>query len=324
MRFIVYGAGAIGGVIGGRLFQHGHDVVLIARGPHHDAIEAEGLTLESPGERTRLDVPVVGHPSELELRPDDVVLLAMKTQHTADAARDLARVAPDTIAVVSAQNGVENERILLRHFSRVYGMCVMCPAAHLEPGVVQAYSAPVTGLLDVGLWLGGIDTTTTALAAALRASTFASEPRGDIARWKYGKLLMNLGNSIEALCGRAERGGELMRLARREAVTVLQTAGIPYVGRDEDRARRGALMTLGEIDGRPRTGGSSWQSLQRGTGNIETDHLNGEIVLLGRLHDVPTPTNELLQQRAVRAATEHTPPGTVPAEELLAALSPDD
>jgi 2-dehydropantoate 2-reductase len=320
MRVVVYGAGAIGGVIGGRLFEHGHDVVLIARGPHYDALRAEGLRLESPTGTVTLDVPVVDHPGELALRADDVVVLAMKTQHTADAARELADVAPPDMAVVSAQNGVESERVLLRHFARVYGICVMCPAAHLEPGVVQAYSSPVSGLLDVGLWLGGIDDTAHDLAAMLRTSTFASEPRTDIARWKYGKLLMNLGNSIEALCGRAERGGELMRLARKEAIAVLGTAGIPYVGRDEDRARRGDLMTMGEINGRPRDGGSSWQSLQRATGNIETDHLNGEIVLLGRLHDLPTPVNALLQRRAARAARERTPPGSVSADELLAEL----
>ena len=83
-------------------------------------------------------------------------------------------------------------------------------------------------------------------------------------------------------------------------------------------------MTMGEIGGRPRSGGSSWQSLQRGTGNIDTDHLNGEIVLLGRMYGIPTPTNELLQRRAVKAAREGTPPGTVSAEELLTALSATD
>ena len=48
MRYIVYGAGAVGGVIGARLFQAGHDVVLIARGPHLDAIRERGLTFETP------------------------------------------------------------------------------------------------------------------------------------------------------------------------------------------------------------------------------------------------------------------------------------
>ena len=47
MRFVVYGAGAIGGVIGARLHQHGHEVVLIARGAHLEAIRARGLRIES-------------------------------------------------------------------------------------------------------------------------------------------------------------------------------------------------------------------------------------------------------------------------------------
>jgi 2-dehydropantoate 2-reductase len=320
VRFIVYGAGAIGGVIGGRLFEHGHDVVLVARGPHLAAILDNGLRVESPSGAATFPIPAVAHASELALRGDDVVVFAMKTQHTADAARALAAVAPPDIPVVSAQNGVENERILLRHFGDVYGICVMCPTGHLEPGVVEAYSAPITGLLDIGRWLGGVDETAATIATALRASSFECEPRTDIARWKYGKLLLNLGNAIEALCGPSERGGTLMRLARNEAIQALTTAGIDFVDRDEDRARRGDLLTMTPIAGRPRGGGSSWQSLQRGTGNIETDYLNGEIVMLGRMAGVDTPVNALLQRRATRAALDGTRPGSVDPVELLAEL----
>ena len=50
-----------------------------------------------------------------------------------------------------------------------------------------------------------------------------------------------------------------------------------------------------EIEGARARGGSTWQSLARGTGTIETDYLNGEIALLGRLHGVPTPVNAALQ-----------------------------
>ena len=323
MRFVVYGAGAIGGVIGGRLFEHGHEVVLIARGAHLDAIQRHGLQVASPAGTTTLDVPAVDHPGALSLTSDDVVIFAMKTQHTADAARQLAASAPPALRVVSAQNGVENERLLLRRFEHVYGICVMCPTGHLEPGVVDAYSAPVTGLLDVGRWVGGTDEITAAVARALRDSTFESEPRTDIARWKYGKLLMNLGNAIEALCGPSQRGGSLMRLARSEAIEVLTKARIPFVDREEDRQRRGDLLTIAPIEGRPRGGGSSWQSLQRGTGNIEADYLNGEIVLLGRMWGVDTPVNALLQRRAARAAVDEMEPGSIQPAELLAELGMD-
>ena len=63
-------------------------------------------------------------------------------------------------------------------------------------------------------------------------------------------------------------------------------------------------------------GGSSWQSLARGTGSIEAEFLNGEIVLLGALHGVPTPVNALLQRLALQAAVEGAGPGSWHIEEL--------
>jgi phenylalanyl-tRNA synthetase alpha chain len=74
VRFIVVGAGAIGGVVGGRLAQHGHDVVLVARGAHGEAISTGGLLLRSPDDEVRLPIPVVRHPEELAFGPEDVVL----------------------------------------------------------------------------------------------------------------------------------------------------------------------------------------------------------------------------------------------------------
>src|SRR4030095_12285176 len=62
MRFIIYGAGAVGGVIGGRLFQAGQDVTLIARGEHLRALQDRGLTLAAPAETVTLAVPAVATP----------------------------------------------------------------------------------------------------------------------------------------------------------------------------------------------------------------------------------------------------------------------
>ena len=75
-------------------------------------------------------------------------------------------------------------------------------------------------------------------------------------------------------------------------------------------------IKLVDIEGHPRTGGSSWQSLVRGLPTIETDFLNGEIVLLGRLHNIPTPCNQLLQQVANHMARTGQNPGSVSVEEL--------
>jgi 2-dehydropantoate 2-reductase len=324
MRYVIYGAGAIGGVIGAKLFEAGHEVMLIARGANYDAIAAHGLRLESPDRAVTLPVPVVSNPADVGFRESDAVILAMKSQDTAAALRALAGGAPQRVTVVCAQNGVNNERAALRLFPNVYGMCVILGATHLTPGVVQARSAPVSGLLDIGRWPAGSDRTAREIAADLSGATFSSEARDDIPRWKWGKLLRNLANAVDALCGPDARGGEIAVRAREEGTACLEKADIPYVGEDEDRARRDAVFaTTRPANGSLRGTGtsSSWQSLARAAGAIETDYLNGEIVLLGRLYGVPTPVNEILQSVATQFAREHRAPGTLTERSLLAMLA---
>lgn len=320
MRFIVYGAGAIGGVLGGRLFQAGEDVVFIARGPHHDAIRDVGLTIECPTGSVTLPVPVVDHPSQITFTGDDVVLLAVKGQHTADAIAALDAAAPDGVPVVSLQNGVENERRLLRTFADVYPVCVMMPAAHLEPGVVQASSIPVEGILDIGRHPDGVDDRAEAVGAAFRRAGFDSVARPDIARWKRRKLLLNLANTIDAVCGLEGAGLDLYLRVQDEGVRCLEAAGLDVATKEEDDARRDGVLNIAPIAGRDRAGSSGWQSLQRSTGTVESDYLNGEIVLLGRLHGIPTPANALLQRLANQCAREHRPPGSMAPEDVLAIL----
>jgi 2-dehydropantoate 2-reductase len=83
---------------------------------------------------------------------------------------------------------------------------------------------------------------------------------------------------------------------------------------------RGDRVRIQPVNGSPRGGGSSWQSLTRGTGSIEADYLNGEIVLLGREHGVPTPVNEVLQRLANQAARERQAPGSTGPSEVMALI----
>jgi 2-dehydropantoate 2-reductase len=320
MRFVVYGAGGIGGVLGGRLFEHGHDVVLIARGAHGEAIRERGLVIESPDGTTTVPVPVAAAPAELDWSEDDVVLLAMKSQDTWAALDALADLVDPATPVLCVQNGVANERMAQRLFSNVYGVCVMCPTTFLEPGVVQAHSSPTTGILDLGRYPSGVDDTATRVAAAITASTYLSDARPDIMRAKYQKLLMNLANSLEAACGSETRGSDLAAQARAEGVAVLQAAGIDFVPDEEDAARRGDHITMRRIGGERRGGGSTWQSFARGARVVETDFLNGEIVLLGRQHGVATPVNELLQRLARELARSGAAPGSMSIDEVAARL----
>ncbi len=319
MRFIVYGAGAIGGLAGARMCQAGADVLLIARGAHAAAIARSGLTIESADGSQTVDVPVVTSPEEARVGAGDVIFLCMKSQDTADALDALRRVAPPDTPIVCVQNGVDNERAALRLFPSVYAVCIMCPATHLEPGVVRQESVPVPGMLDIGRYPAGTDGTVAATAAAFRAAGFESIERPDIMRWKYRKLILNLGNAAQALLP-AEDERKVAKRARAEGEACLRAAGIDFASAEEDRERRGDLLQLKPIADRPYQGGSSWQSLQRGTGSIESDFLNGEITLLGRLHGVPTPVNDLLRQLAWEAAARREPPGRLSLDEFESRL----
>lgn len=319
MRWVIIGAGAIGGLTGSRLFEHGADVILVARGDHSRAIAAAGLRVEAPDKTTTSRLPIAEHISSVAFRPDDVVLLTTKSQQSADALATLSLHAPPTTPIVCVQNGVENERLALRRFANVYGVCVMCPASHLEPGVIRAHRAPIAGILDIGRYPSGVDTTASTVAKGLTTAAFLSDAKPDIMRWKYKKLLLNLGNAIEAICGPESRGGTLYDLADREGRAGLDAAAIPYATDAEDTTRRGELVP--RPPGETPRGGSSWQSMTRRTGNVEADFLNGEIVLLGRLHGVPTPVNEVLQQLANRLASTRTAPGSMTEDDVLALVS---
>ena len=329
MRVLIIGAGAVGGTVGGRLHERGHDVVLVARGAHLAALRRDGLHLTTPEGARTLRVPAVGGPDELVLGPDDVLLLAVKTQHSEPLLARWAALpvtgggtAGEVLPLLCVQNGVENERLALRRFRRVYGVCVWLPAAHLEPGRVVAGGSPLSGILHVGRYPHGSDATARRVSADLVSAGFGSPVSDDVMRWKYAKLLGNLLNALEAVGGPVD--GELRRTvadrATAEGEAVLAAAGIGHPTRAEERAVRGDLVTLVPIDGEVRGGGSSWQSLARGAGDIEAAHLNGEIVLLGRLHGVDTPVNAALQRLAEAFARDGRAPGGLPDAGLAALL----
>ena len=228
MRFVVFGAGAVGGLIGARLSQYGNEVVFIARGAHARSMRDTGLRIDSPDGTALLPVHVAEEAGALEFRPDDMVLLAVKSQDTSGALRSLAPVVPESIAVTCMQNGVENERTALRSFGNVYGAYIQCPATHLEPGTIAAHSSPVTGIVDIGRFPSGSDAVAEGMVAALSTATFSSKVRDDISRWKYTKLLSSLGHGVQAVCGDGAREGDLGRRVKDEGIACLHAAGIKF------------------------------------------------------------------------------------------------
>jgi 2-dehydropantoate 2-reductase len=313
-RYVIYGAGAVGGAIGGALCRQGFDVALIARGDHGREMAAHGMRMRTPAGDFAVRPAVVAAPHELTFHPGDVVILAMKSQDTAAALGALVPVAPGDLCVVCAQNGVDNEREAARFFTGVVAMCVNVPGVHLVPGEIRVHSAPGLGMLHVGRYPSGSSATVERLAADLRAAGFDAEADAAVMRRKYAKLLINLGNAFEAACGRAGRADELSAPLRREALACYAAAGIEALSLEEAERRS---FTMAEIDGTPYDGCSSWQSLARGSGAIEADYLNGEIARLGRLHGVPTPMNELAQRLANHLAATNAAPGSLSVQDVL-------
>jgi 2-dehydropantoate 2-reductase len=307
VRFVVLGAGGIGGSLGGLLARAGHDVLLVARGPHHDAIAAHGLRVEMPDATFVSRAPVVSTPS---CRDGDVVLLAVKTHDAEEALRGI----PADIPVVCLTNGIAAERIAARSVRDVYGAYLFVPASHLVPGVVQLWASGPRGVIDIGAYPAGATPLAASIAGALQGVGFASEVRDDIMRYKRGKLLLNLGNAIEALCGANIDAPELEERLRAEAIACFAAAGLAYTI-DENRMQ----ITVEPIAGSTRQGGSTWQSLARGK-RLEVDFLNGEIVALGRAHGVPTPVNEALQRIAADAVARGAAPGSMSLADLAAQL----
>ncbi|WP_353472837.1 2-dehydropantoate 2-reductase N-terminal domain-containing protein [Salipiger sp. H15] len=319
-RIVILGIGAIGGALAVMLSRAGQEVIGIARGAQLEAVRKGGLTLRTPEGALHAEFPCVATPAEAQLRADDVICLCVKTQHSEAALQQLRDAGLRDQPLFCFQNGVENERLALRYFPNVHGVTVMLPADFVQPGEVVCYGAPFIGSFDIGCYPEGIDAADAALVARLEAAGFPSATRAAVMQRKYGKLLMNLGNIVGAALGEGADGAPVTAALKAEAEAVLARAGIAWTDPGEDDGSRAAQLKIVDVPGITRVGSSTAQSLARGAGSVETDYLNGEVSLLGRLHGVPTPGNDWVTALAARLVREGAAPGAVTLAEVEAAL----
>lgn len=151
MHLAVFGAGGIGGYLGARLADAGHEVDLLARGAHLDALQTDGLRVESVAGDTVVDLPATDDPADIG--PVDAVLFCVKSNDTRTAAADLDPLLGEDTAVVSFQNGVDNEQWLGEAIGddHVVGGVAYIFSTIKEPGVVEHTGGParfVYGELD--------------------------------------------------------------------------------------------------------------------------------------------------------------------------------
>ncbi|WP_165521857.1 ketopantoate reductase family protein [Micromonospora zingiberis] len=323
-RIVIIGPGATGGAIAAELHDVGVEVLLVARGDEYEAINRHGLRYHTTDGVRELRIPVVDGPAGAELRPTDILLIATKAQDVEPALRAWAwqpvshpdgstTPAARTLPLLTIQNGLNTERVALRWFATVYAAAIGCPAGKEGPGEVLNFGAAARVLCWLGRYHGGSDAQRREIATLLRqAAPIRVQEVQDVVAWKAWKLGYNTVNALEPVFTASALRDELRQRLRREALDVFAAMGIrpvdPY--HDSSSELDFALIAPQPVPGRTRAGNSTLQSFLRGA-TLESDYLNGEVVLLGRLHGVPTPLNAALQELVQQAAAESRAPGAL-------------
>jgi len=321
-RIIIYGAGAVGGVLGGLLALSGTPVIIIGRAGNVMAIQEHGLKLLTPIGTHIVQLAAVASLDQIEFSPDDVVFLCVKGQDTDSAMRDLFVLVKD-VPVFCFQNGVRNEEIVSKYYPRVYGVMVKAGAVFIRDGEVESRGNP-PGRFVLGRYPDGTDALLASVASLLRNAGYEVEVTPEIMPSKWGKLLENLANAVGAITNVV--GPEANRIAlaaQDEGKEILSRAGIRWVPAKEAAPRPPKNITP------PKNGnfgiplGSTWQSLVRNQGTVETEFLNGEIVRLAAERGIPAPINEALLRITLEMAANREKPGKYTPAELIQILKLD-
>jgi 2-dehydropantoate 2-reductase len=288
MRIAVFGAGGIGAYYGSGFAKGGAEVHLIARGAHLEALRGDGLTIETAEETTRQPLHATADPTDIG--PVDVVLFCVKSYDTESAAAALGPLlGPDT-AVVSLQNGIDNEARIAEAigWKHVLGGAAYIFAAIRSPGVVVA-SGPRS--IVFGEWTGGEPTPRVqAILDAAAAGGVGASTTADIqsAKWEKYVLLAAL-SAVSAATrlplGEIRRSGaavELLRDLMTEVWTVGRASGVAL---DDGLVGRQFALVMSQGD-------DSKASLQTDLASghrMELDALQGATLRIGREVGVATP-----------------------------------
>lgn len=316
LRVAVFGAGAIGAFYGARLSDGGASVSLIARGRQLDAIRERGLTITTPNVTRTYTLPATDDPEAVG--PVDIVLFTVKSYDTIEAAERLGPLLHDTTAVVSLQNGIDNEERIAHVIGRehVLGGSAYILAAVPEPGVVEAGGplAMVIGELGGGPPSDRVQAVLDVADRAGLAARCADDIR--VALWEKYTLLV----AFSAMTGavRLPIGAIRESPAATEMLRALM-GEVWTIGRAEGIALPDALVDrqMGLLLAQDATGTTSLYHDLVGGHRIELDALQGTAIRLARRHEIPTPALDaafaILEPWALRnerTAEQRTPVAT--------------
>ena len=291
-KIAVVGAGAIGCYFGGMLARAGHDVTLIGRAPHVDAINKNGLLFESLGRQECITVAATDRIAGVA--DARLVLFCVKSPDTDGAAQAMApHLAPEAV-LLSLQNGVDNvERIRAHTQSPVLPVLVYAAAQMPAPGFVQhtGGGSLVIGQTSEHRSDQSLPREIAAIFASVGVPVKISD---DIEAELWSKLVMNCAyNAISALAEAPYAQMVAMPEVRRvmldaiaEATRVAEAKGVRL-----PRDIADAALKLAEV--MPVTVSSTAQDIRKGK-RTEIDHLNGAVVRHGEALGIATPVNRTL------------------------------
>jgi 2-dehydropantoate 2-reductase len=302
-RIAVVGAGAVGSWFGGRLAAAGEDVVLFARAAHVEAVERDGLAIESAKGvetiRVRATTDVAA-----AVRDARIVLVTVKTLDTEDVARRIAPHVAAGASVLSLQNGVDNVERIRRAAPElaVFPAVVYVAVAMTAPGRIRHSGRGDLTIGDLAPGVPDARARLDAIAATFQRGGVSCTVSDDIARDLWAKMVMNCAyNAVSALTGKRygamvedAAAREWMAQAGLETVAVARAKGTVL----DEREMLAAVWRLAAAV--PEATSSTAQDLARSR-RTEIDSLNGYVAREGERIGVPTPVNRLLAER-VRAA----------------------
>lgn len=301
MRIGVMGAGAVGCYYGAMLALAGHEVRLVGRPVHVDAMRSRGLRLEM---RTRdACIPVQASTDASLLGGTQLVLFSVKSADTERAAAAMAPYLDGDAVVLSLQNGVDNaERLAGALAQQVIAAVVYVATEMAGPGHVKHHGR--------GELVIGDSAASRRIAAMLDAAGVRVEVSDNVAGALWAKLIVNCAyNALSAIAqlpyGRLVQGQGVLAVMHdvvQECLAVAGAAGVHVPGDSWQAVQRIAQTMPGQLS-------STAQDLARGKAT-EIDHLNGFVVRKGEALGIPTPANraltalvKLLEQRQI-AGTE--------------------
>jgi len=327
MHFVVYGAGAVGSVVGGLLSLERNDVLMVCRQAHARAIRESGLRLRSGTGDYHAHPGAVETLSPGDLTPDSIILLTVKSQATRACVDELARIASRDVGVVAFQNGVGNEQIVAEHFENVYGGIVRMTCSMLQPGHA---SFRKFGRLVVGRFPKGSDARAKAICKELQEAGFDACVSRNIVSDRWLKLAVNTQSIYHAVIDpRDHDANEFYELNAR---TLEETGRILKAAKIRPRSCDGRDASIDEmIDElrRPRARrashgmkvhNSTWQDLYLKRPSIESPLFHETLIGLAREHELHAPYNETAAELARTIHAAGKGPETMRLVDVLAAI----